>query len=120
MSSLGLRKAGAFDPDLFAFECTLELLQYAQFVVSAIDSGFILDFFKHLLLPGGRHNAGDGDRFRLRKGPTVAAHMASDEGQGVDNGLIPVVAPERQALENRRQHAPVVARKFPLHDGLAE
>jgi hypothetical protein len=46
--------------------------------------------------------------------------MAPNDGESFDKGLKPVVAAELQGLEKGWQHAPVVACKLPLHDGLAE
>src|SRR5215831_2616176 len=46
--------------------------------------------------------------------------MALDNGECFDKGLKSVVAAELQGLEKRWQHAPVVANKLLLHDGLPE
>ena len=45
----------------------------------------------------------------FREVRTVAAQMTPDYGQGFDDGLKPIVAAKLQALEQGRQHAPIVA-----------
>lgn len=119
MSSLGLRKAEEPSTQTsLALQRPLEPLQDAEFVVVAIDLGFTVDLFEDLLLPGRSDHALDRDR--LREVPAVAAQMAPDDGEGLDDGLKPIVAAELQAFEQGRQHAPVVACELPLHDGLPE
>ena len=92
------------------FQRALELLQDAEFVVPAVDLGFAVNLFEDLLLPGRSDHAFDGDR--LGEVLTVAVQMAPDDGKGLDDGLKPIVAAKLQALEQSRQHAPVVAPNF--------
>jgi hypothetical protein len=62
---------GALHPYLFAFQCALELVQYTEFIVSAVDFGFTLDLLEDFLPPSGSDHIFDGNS--LREMPTVAA-----------------------------------------------
>jgi hypothetical protein len=58
---------GTLHPYLLAFQRALELLEHAEFVVSAVDPVFTLDLLEDLLPPSGSDHT--FDRNRLRKIP---------------------------------------------------
>jgi hypothetical protein len=47
---------GSFDPDLFALQGTLKLLQHTQFVIVAVKLGFALDVLEDVFGPAAGHN----------------------------------------------------------------
>jgi len=62
---------GTLHPYLLAFQRALELLEHAEFVVSAVNPVFTLDLLEDLLPPSGSDHT--FDRNRLRKIALVAA-----------------------------------------------
>jgi hypothetical protein len=54
----------ALHPYLLAFQRALELLEHAEFVVSAVDPIFTLELLEDLLPPSGSDHAFDRDRLR--------------------------------------------------------
>jgi len=65
ISSLGVAESiGTLHPYLLAFQRALELLEHAEFVVSAVDPVFTLDLLEDLLPPSGSDHTFDRNRFR--------------------------------------------------------
>jgi hypothetical protein len=107
----------AFDPDFFALEGPLELLQHAQFVVAPVHPHRpVWVRFEHGVPPAGQHDSCDRDL--LGEVLVFRPQIPLDYGQRLDDWLKAVLTAKHQVLQDRGEDLPIVVDVLLPHDVL--
>jgi hypothetical protein len=104
----------AFDPDLLTLERPLELLEDTELIILAVDLDRVVVLFDHRIAPTGEYDT--VERHLLREVLPLRPQRLLDGGEGLNDWLKAILAPEGQMLQHPGQHLPLVMDVFLAHD----